>query len=174
MKYLCVLASAGLALSASLTEAMETTFGNWQTGLDGSTSASMIYTNNDLGEIFAHICEFESEKCHFRVSFPLTCTEKAKSPILINGYLGSQSSVAECVRGERGVFELKDFKLVDDLVRSSGSIGFAIPEGKSGFSVVEFLTHDSKRALNFNTSQITFHKVASKAWEEHCRSSGGC
>ncbi len=110
----------------------------------GTTTDKMFYavTANDGGNVFGQFCLASEGACLYVLGLPADCEDGAIYPVLVNADGGSFPSVLVC----RGRMEGSDlyryvfsaFGPIDEAVRASRKIGFAMPVEGDEFRSASF------------------------------------
>lgn len=107
-------------------------------------------TMNDSERLLGQFCKYDDGVCTYRVTFGASCEKDSDYPSILNSSLGSHSVNLVCLYNAddgEGVFAISPFEKIDELVKKSDSIGFAVPMDDSKFKVVRFSLSGSTYAI---------------------------
>ena len=140
----------------------EFTSGDWTWSVD---DPEIYYagTQNSAGHMLAQFCEPADGSCFFAVGFETTCDEGDSYPALVNTDNGAYSIEFLCggeIKDGSNLMLVQDFDQIDDIVRKSKRIGFALPMQGDEFKAVRFSLKGSVAAMD------AMRKVAARGASE--------
>jgi hypothetical protein len=152
-----------LALSPC-TFTLADTIGAW----DHGTRDQLFYavTTNDGGNVFGQFCMATEDNCLYVVGLPTRCEADAAYPVLVNADSGAFNAVLVCrgpIEGRalyRYVFDT--FGPIDEAVRESSKIGFAMPVEADQFRSASF-------SLEGATASLSIMRAAARRAERPAR-----
>jgi hypothetical protein len=144
-----------LALTGMLTvsiiscNALAQEIGNWT--ID-TKSKEFLYaaTINDSGALLGQFCSLKDGNCMWLLGMSTACNKGDSYPVLVNSDAGALHLQVYCDgQLESGSYRyaFTDFDAVDNAIRKSSKIGFAVPLQSDQFKVVRFLTNGAISAL---------------------------
>ncbi|GFO68196.1 hypothetical protein GMLC_17750 [Geomonas limicola] len=123
--------------------------GNWSIDTK-STEYLYAATVNDSGGLLGEFCFLKDNSCAWLLGMATACNQGASYPVLANSDAGAIQLQVYCDgQLENGLFRyvFTEFAAIDDLVKKSSKIGFAVPLQSDQFRVVRFLTKGAVPAL---------------------------
>jgi len=145
----CLVAFAVLAGEAT-TDAQ--TFGDWYVDTAPKGNAALYAISvNDSGNVFGQFCFPNAGSCAWLIGLKTACKSGDQYPVLANSDAGAVQLEVLCDdQLANGLYRyaFTDFEKVDNLVRQSGRVGFALPLQQDQFQVVRFNLRGASAALS--------------------------
>jgi len=143
------LASAVLLVLSLAVQAGAQEVGNWR--ID-TKSPEYVYAAsvNDSGGLLGEYCFIRDNNCAWLLGMSTACDQGASYPVLANADSGAIQLQVYCDgQLDNGLFRyvFTEFALIDDTVKKSSRIGFAIPLQSDQFKVIRFQTKGAVPAL---------------------------
>jgi hypothetical protein len=116
------------------------TIGDWVVDVNSKDVYSAV-TVNESGHTFGEYCNLDEGNCYWLIETSSSCEEGATSPVLGNSNGEAVNLELVCMgrlEGGTYAYAFTDFAEVDDLVRHSDRVGFAMPVGNDEFSLVKY------------------------------------
>ncbi len=118
-----------------------------------STEEESFYyamTMNSKEHVLGQYCYLNSGVCMYMVGFNITCELGSTYPSMVNSDKGAVHVSLECSHRVDGqnVLALREFSLIDAIVRKASHIGFVIPMENDKFKVARFSLMGSSDALD--------------------------
>ena len=124
--------------------------GDWE--VSTKDSAPYAATANDSDQVFGQFCFLEEGSCYWLVAITIACKEGDKYPVLANSDTGAVHLEMICLdgnpQGGRYRYAFTHFDEVDQLVRDSTRVGFAMPLQEDSFRVLRFNLRGVETALS--------------------------
>lgn len=124
--------------------------GNWHIETKSNEYLYAV-TINDSGALLGQYCFLKDGSCAWLLGMNTSCNKGDSYPVLVNSDAGALHLKVYCdgqldSGSHRYVFT--EFDAIDDAVKKSAKIGFAVPLQSDQFKVVRFLTNGSVSALS--------------------------
>jgi len=123
--------------------------GSWMVSTQSDTALYAV-TVNDSGALLGQFCYPEQGSCMWLLGMSTGCQEGDKYPVLLNSDRGAQSVEIYCDgKLESGLYRyaFTDFDAMQNHVKDSTRIGFAVPLRADQFRVVRFTLDGATRAI---------------------------
>jgi hypothetical protein len=119
----------------------------WSTEEEGFYYA---ITMNSKEHILGQYCYLDSGVCIYMVGLNITCQLGSTYPSMVNSDKGAVHVSLECSHRVDGqnVLAVREFSLIDAIVRKASHIGFVIPMENDKFKVARFSLMGSSDALD--------------------------
>lgn len=125
------------------------TFGDWHSDTS-DPNANWALTVNDSGQGFGQFCDLAERMCYYVLAFDQTCEKGSTYPILVATDLEAvhQELLCDGPGENKYRYFLRDFTKMDDLVRQSARIGFAVALQQDQFLVIRFRLNGAVKAID--------------------------
>jgi len=124
--------------------------GDWVVDVK-SPNAYSVVTVNDRGHAFGEFCDLNEGNCYWLIEMSSSCDEGTTSPVLGNSDGAAVNLELVCMgrlEGGSYAYAFTDYDQVDELVRHSDRIGFAVPLGGDEFRMVKYNLRGTADALS--------------------------
>jgi len=109
-------------------------------------------TSNSQERVFGQFCYFDSESCYYIIDFGMTCNNQGEGgyPALVNSDIGAYEIDMVCGHEieDSNAFYIKNFDLIDNIVRKASKISFAVPTASEEFKIIRFSLKGSVRNID--------------------------
>jgi hypothetical protein len=139
-----------VALSVGFESAQAQSFGDWFAETQSRT-ALYAASINDSGNVFGQFCFLGEGSCVWLVALKTGCQKGDKYPVLANSDAGAVHLEVYCDgQLESGLYRyaFTTFDPVENLVKQSARIGFALPLQEDEFRVVRFNLRGALAAIS--------------------------
>ncbi|WP_193166258.1 hypothetical protein [Microbulbifer hainanensis] len=156
-----LLLTLGLTLASGLSLAADG-YGSWKWAYFDDNSGTFALTASDSGKALTQVCYFNTGECIYSVNFPASCETGSSYSALVNSDTAAFTIDMVCHNSTSlgGFYNLADFDRIDQIVRKSNKVGFAMAMEGGAFSVVRFSLSGSSATLDEMRKNFL---VASKA-----------
>jgi hypothetical protein len=150
LKAKTILGTVVITVLAAALPARAQVIGDWVVDTKSQSAYSAV-TVNDSGHTFGEFCDLEEGNCLWLIEMSSSCDEGAKTPVVANSDGSAANLELLCMGrldGGNYAYAFTDFDRVDNLVRHSNRIGFAIPLGGDDFQMIKYDVHGAAAALS--------------------------
>ena len=133
--------------------------GDWVVDVKSENVYSAV-TVNESGHTFGEYCDLDEGNCYWLIEMSSSCDEGTMSPVLGNANGEAVNLEVLCMgrlEGGSYAYAFTDFDEVDDLVRHSDQVGFAMPVGSDEFTLVKYNLRGMVHALEVMLAATSEH-----------------
>ena len=160
------IATSSILLLLTSTCVLSAESGDWTYGRSDDQSMFYAFTTNDSGAILGEWCSAETGNCAWMIGTTTGCEHDSSYPVLANADQGSAPVTISCSGKIEGTeltrYLFTNFKDIENLVRKSQRIGFAMPMQEGQFKVVRFSLSGESNAVTSMEQLVSRHVKSSK------------
>jgi hypothetical protein len=123
--------------------------GSWQT--DAFSEGVYAATLNDSENLIGQYCYPDQGSCLWLLGLKTRCESGHEYPILANSDVGAREVTVRCgSRLESGLYQyvFTNFDAIDEIVKGSSRLGFAVPLADDQFRVIRFSLDGARAAID--------------------------
>jgi hypothetical protein len=144
-----IFATVWIAILAGALPAPAQVIGDWVVDVTSQNAYSAV-TVNDSGHGFGQFCDLNEGNCYWLIETSSSCAVGTTSPVLGNSDGTAVNLELLCIgqlEGGNSAYVFTNFDQVDELVRHSDRVGFALPLGDDEFRMEKYNVRGTVDAL---------------------------